>query len=134
MSNSLIRKELEGRLAAWANAQTPKIPIAFENTPFTKPAAGIFLEAFLIPAITLDRDTAGKGKRYLGMFQVNCWARSGRGMAEADSLAVSVINLFPLLPKQGNVSIDSTPYAENSIQDPAGWVITPVTIKYRYET
>lgn len=134
MSNSVIRKELEGKLAAWASAQNPKIPVAYENTPFTKPSSGVFLEAFLIPAITLDRDVTGAGKRYLGMFQINCWAREGRGMAEAEALSASVIALFPMLPKQGNVSIEGTPYAEPSILDSAGWVITPVTIKYRYDT
>ena len=134
MSNSVIRKALEGRLAAWANAQSPKVPVAFEEAPFTKPTSGKFLEAFLVPAITLDRDVSGNGKRYLGIFQVNCWALSGKGMAEVEALAASVISLFPLLPKQGNVSIESTPYAESAMDDSAGWTITPVTIKYRYET
>ena len=134
MSDSIIRAELESRLAAWANAQVPKIPIAYEAVAFTKPTTGVFLEAELHPAITIDRDVSGASRRYLGLFQVNCWTRSGKGMAEGEALANSIIGLFPMLPKQGNVSIESTPYTETSILDSAGWVITPVTIKYRYDT
>jgi hypothetical protein len=134
MSDSIIRAELESRLATWANAQTPKIPVAYEAVPFTKPTSGVFLEAELHPAITLDRSVGGYKQRYLGIFQVNCWAKSGRGMAEVETLAKNIISLFPMLPKQGNVSVEATPYTEHSILDSAGWVIIPVTIKYRYDT
>jgi hypothetical protein len=134
MSNSIIRAELETRLKAWADAQVPKVPIAFEGVSFTKPNDGVFLEAFLIPSITLDTAVDGSRQRLLGMFQVNCWARSGKGMRQVEALAQSIINLFPLLPKTGAVSIEKTPNAESHILDSAGWIIVPVTISYRFET
>lgn len=133
MSNSIIRAELETRLKAWADAQTPKVPIAFENVPFVKPLDGVYLEAFLVPNITLDVAVDGSRQRHLGIFQVNCWAKSGKGMRQVEKLAQDVIDLFPLLPKVGVVSVDRTPVAESRLMDSAGWVIVPVTIPYRYE-
>jgi hypothetical protein len=133
MSNSIIRAELETRLKAWADAQVPLIPVAFENVPFTKPSDGVFLEPLLIPLPTADREVTGTSKRFTGLFRVNCWARSGRGMGQVEKLAQNVISLFPLLPKRGSVSIESTPYSDNSVQDGTGWVVVPVTIKYRME-
>jgi len=134
MSNDVIRAELETRLFDWAQAQNPKVPIAFESAPFTKPETGVFLEAFLIPNVTIDADVAATRKRLVGIFQVNCWARSGKGMGEVDRLAASVIDAFPVVPKSGEVSIEQTPYADKSLSDNSGWVIVPVTIMYRYES
>lgn len=133
MSNNLIRAELETRLYTWANAQSPKIPIAFEGVAYTKPSDGVFLEAILIPNITNDVDVAATRQRLMGIFQVNCWAKSGKGMGEVERLANSIIDLYPILPKTGNVSIESTPYAGSPIHDTSGWVVIPVTIPYRYE-
>ena len=133
MSNSVIRAELDSKLKAWADAQIPKVPVAYEGFPFTKPTDGVFVESFLIPAITMDSDVSGDSKRYLGIYQINCWARSGRGMKQVETLAQNIINLFPMLPKTGSVSIESTPYAEKYVLDQSGWVILPVTIQYRYE-
>lgn len=133
MSNAVIRAELEARLKTWADAQTPKVPVAFQGAPFTKPADGTFLEAFLLPNDTLNKELSGSRKTYIGLFQVNCWARSGKGMGEVERLAQNVIGIYPMLPKSGAVSIEKTPHAEKSILD-SGWVIVPVTIQYRMET
>jgi hypothetical protein len=134
MSNKIIRAELETRLKTWADAQNPKVPIAFEGASFTKPSAGQFLEPILIPNITLNREVSGTRKTLIGLFQVNCWAKAGSGMGAAEQLAQSVIDLFPLLPKTGLVSIEKTPYASAPMPDSAGWLVIPVTIQYRMET
>lgn len=134
MSNSIIRAELETRLKNWADAQTPKVPIAFQNAPFTKPTDGTFLEAFLIPSSTMNLEVSGKRKTLIGIFQVNCWAQRGKGMRTVEQLAQNVVNLFPILPKTGAVSIESTPNAESPIWDDSGWVIVPVSVRYRYES
>lgn len=134
MSNTIIRAELETRLKAWADAQDPKIPVSFENAAFVKPTTGVYLECFLIPAATIDVDVGATRKRRLGLFQINCWAKSGTGMRQAETLAQNVIDLFPILPKTGAVSIEATPYADDSIPDPSGWLAVPVTIKYRHES
>lgn len=134
MSNKIIRAELESRLKVWADAQTPKIPVAFENVTFTKPTDGVYLQTFLLPTATLDVDVAATRKRRIGIFQVNCWARAGKGMGQVETLAQNIIDLFPILPKTGSVSIERTPYASDSMPDDSGWVIVPVTVEYRHES
>ena len=133
MSNSIIRAELEGKLKTWADAQVPRVPIAFEGVSFTKPTTGAFLEPLLIPNVTAD-NLAGSRKTSLGIFEVRCWYPSGKGMGGVEQLTNSIINLFPLLPKTGVVSIENTPYAEHPQIDEAGWLIVPVLVFYRYES
>lgn len=120
---------------AWANAQTPKVPIAFQGVAFTKPADGSpYLEPLLLPAATINKTVDGRRKTYIGLFQVNCWVQSGKGMGAVEALAQKVIDLFPMLPKTGSVSVEQTPSAENSLLDDSGWLIVPVAIRYRMET
>ena len=133
MSNSIIRSILETRLKSWADAQVPKILFAAEGASFTKPTSGGFVQPVLLPNGTLNNDLSGKRKTHVGIFEVRCWYPSGKGMREAEKLADNVINLFPLLPKIGSVSIENTPYAEQPELDISGWIIVPVMIMYRYE-
>lgn len=134
MSNSIIRAELTTRLRAWADAQVPKVPIAFENAAFTKPLTGSFLQPVLVPNITIDADLAGTHQRLVGIFEIACWSPSGKGIVTVESLSASVIALFPLLPTVGTVHIQSTPYAGQAQPEPSGWIVVPVTVMYRYET
>jgi hypothetical protein len=131
MSDALIRAELETRLMTWASAQG--IPVAWEQVDFEKPTTK-FLQPYLIPVDTLNPTTDGKRARSIGLFQVNCWAPVGKGMGEVEALAQAVIDLFPLLPKTGAVSIEQTPSTARPIADEPGWIIVPVTIKYRNES
>ena len=133
MSNSIIRAALETRLKAWADAQVPKIPFAAEGASFTKPSSGGFLQPTLLPNGTVNNDLSGTRKTYIGIFDVRCWYPSGRGMGEVEKMSNSIINLFPLIPKTGGVSIENTPYAEHPELDTSGWIIVPVMIMYRYE-
>lgn len=133
MSNAVIRAELETRLKTWADAQSPQVPIAFQNVSFTKPA-GPYLEAYLIPNATLNKELSGSRKTYIGLFQINCWAPKGTGMGQVEALAQSIVDdVFPFLGPDGAVSIEQTPSADPPLWD-AGWVIVPVTVKYRMET
>ena len=133
MGKVVIRAELEGRLKAWADAQTPKIPVSYEGVSFQKPTDGAYLECFLLPAGTIDVDVGATRKRHVGIFQINCWVKSGTGLRKAETLAQNIVDLFPILPKTGVVSIESTPHVDDSIPDPAGWIAVPVTVVYRYE-
>lgn len=133
MSNKIIRAELETRLKTWADAQNPRLPIAFQNAAFTKPN-GPYLEAYLLPNATLNKTVDGKRKTYMGIFQVNCWYPSGKGMGPVEQIAQDIVNLYPMLPKIGAVSIEKTPDAEGPEWDTSGWVIVPVVIHYRMET
>lgn len=133
MSNALIRQALETRLKAWADVQTPKPPVAYQNVSFTKPTTGYWLESFLIPSSAHERETSASKKTYLGMFQVNVWTPRGIGMQIAERTADSIVASFPVVPKIGVVSVESTK-VDASISDESGWVAVPVLINYRYET
>jgi hypothetical protein len=86
MSNAKIRAELETRLKTWADAQTPKIPIAFQNVAFTKPADGSpYMEPILMPNATINarltasaRRTSVCFKSIVGRSLVMAWARLKR--------------------------------------------------------
>lgn len=133
MSTIDIRTELETRLKTWADSKSPKVQIAFQNVAFTKPVGLPFLECILIPNTTVNNEISGTRKTHLGLFQVNCWAPKGAGMRQAESLAQSVSDLYPILPKTGSVSIEQTPSIGRGILDDSGWIIVPVLIKYRHE-
>jgi hypothetical protein len=133
MSNSTIRSTLETKLKVWADAQSPKIPVAFEGVSFNKPATGPYLEPLLIPNITSHNELSGQRTTRIGIFEVRCWWPSGKGMGGVEQLADKVATLFPMLPKVGSVSIENTPYAEHPQFDESGWIIVPVLVMYRYE-
>ncbi len=134
MSIPLIRSAFESRLKVWADSQTPVIPIAFQNVGFTKTSVP-FLEPVLIPNLLINRDVAASHERYVGLWQVNCWSPIGKGMGQAESLAENVKQLFPVIPKVGNLSIEKPPRIEKSMTDTSsgGWIIVPLLIHYRYE-
>lgn len=134
MSNSIVRAMFETRLKTWASTQVPKLPIAFEGVSFTKPTTGAYIEPILIPNVTTHNELSGQRKTHLGIFEVRCWYPSGKGMGGVEALANNIVNLFPILPKVGSVSVENTPYAEHPQFDDAGWIIVPVLIFYRYES
>lgn len=133
MSNQTVATFFESRLQTWAQAQVPPVPIAFENVGFVKPSNSAWLEPFLIPNTTMNKEVSGQRKTHLGLYQVNCWAPKGEGMGEVRALADAVIDLFPLLPK-GAVSVEETPTASRPLPDGDNYVVVPVLIKYRYES
>lgn len=135
MSNQIVAAFFEGRLKTWADAQVPPVPVAYENVAFTKPDDGTpWLESFLIPNLTMNNEVTGRRKTHLGLFQVNVWVPKGEGMGRGRALSNSIINLFPLLPKVGAVSVEETPSATRPLDGDSNWVIVPVLIKYRYES
>ena len=131
--SDVIRSELETRLAAFAAAQSPPLPVAWEGIPFTKPTTGGYLEPFLISASTVNPDVAAKRSREVGVFQVNIYFPDGTGSAPCSNVAIALISAFPVVPKTGLVSIEQTPNAARALLDTSGWRVVPVSIKYRYE-
>ena len=129
-----IRQELEIRLATFAASQSPKIEIAYEGVPFTKPTNKPFLECFLISAGISTVTVDAIRNRERGTFQVNVWYPSGSGARAVEMIGQGLLNAFPVVPKVGTVSIEQPANTGRLIVDLAGWIVLPVTIIYRQET
>lgn len=127
------RSEIETRVLNWADAQTPRIPVAIEGVKFTKPVNGPYIEVTLLGANSVSRGVDAEGTTTYGMFQLNCYAVANRGMGEVEALCRSMVALFPVLPKTGNVSIDS-PLSWGGSDVIDGFVFVPVRGSYRTET
>lgn len=134
MSDAIIRAAIESRLTAWAKAQSPAIPIAYENMGY-KPVTGQrYLRGTLLPAGTLNPSLGGEHSRYHGFYQVDVFipANGGTGPSGALTKAVEVLFKRPTVIPSGdlNVRINRTPSVGPGMQDDAGFYMVPVTIWY----
>jgi hypothetical protein len=133
MSDALVRAAFETRLAAWAAAQSPAIPIAYENATFTPPT-GRYVRCFLIPAPAASETLNGEHRRRMGVFQVSLCMPIGSGPGAAASLAASLDTAFPLSAPmtQGGIKVFllSPMSIAPAIQDGDRYVI-PVSCTYR---
>lgn len=130
-----IRSEIETRLAAWANAQSPKIPVAYENVSFATPVTGSYLEVYMLDGSSRNRGVDAVGVRHTGMFQINCYVPLGggtTGMAAVEALADAVVALYPVLPKTGTVSVEG-PLNASRAMPVDGFMCIPVRGRYRVE-
>lgn len=133
MTQRTLRKEIEDKVAAWAANQN--IQIAYENVPFTKPNKNdedAFIEFYIIPTVTVNPTVDTKRTTLIGLLQFNIYTKSGKGTKKSEDLAQALINLFPVYPKTGTVSIESVGYTMNPLYD-AQWRVLPVRFKYRQE-
>ncbi len=94
MSQKLIRAAFESRLAAWAAAQVPALPIAYERAQFTPPA-GTYLRAFILESPTLSSTLDRKHREYGGIFQVSIVAAPTGGMGPIQTIADAICALYP---------------------------------------
>lgn len=129
MTQGTLRKEIEDKVAAWAT--TKNIPIAYENITFTKPTT-TWIELYIIPATTVNPTVNAKRATLYGMIQFNIYTKSGEGSKKSEDLAQELIDLFPVVPKTGTVSIEQTGSIMNPLYD-SQWRVLPVRIRYRQE-
>lgn len=129
MTQRTLRKEIEDKVAAWA--ATKSIPIAYENVTFTKPTT-TFIELYIIPATTVNPTVNAKRATLYGMIQFNIYCKSGEYTKKSEDLAQELIDLFPVVPKVGTVSIEQTGSIMNPLYD-SQWRVLPVRIRYRQE-
>ena len=94
MSNAAIRAGLENVLAAWAQAQAPPIPVAWQNQAFTPPPAR-YIRAFLLPGKTASYDMDGEQRVFVGVWQVSLCMPLGSGSADAQTLEAAICALYP---------------------------------------
>lgn len=132
MSHKLIRAAYEGRLKTWADARSPALSVARENSPFTEPA-GLYLRAFLLPADTDAPDLAGELRVYRGLFQINVVAPLNKGAGEAMGVADELAALFVVNARLTNtITVQQvTPCRiAPALQDATRYVL-PVSFAYR---
>lgn len=134
MSNATIRAAIEGRLKTWAAAQTPPIPIAFENVSYAPETGKRYLRGLLMPADTQNPSQGGKHKHYHGIYQVSVYVPTGGGPGDTEAITGPIEALFACpttIVKNGlNVNINQTPAISRGLPDGAGFHMTPITIKY----
>lgn len=126
-----IRTEIETRLATFAAAQAPPIPVAYENQKFIKPATGSYLEIFFLDTTDRNRNLSAEIRTF-GKFQISCYGQIGTGMKDLEELVQQVKNLYPVLPKTGTVSIEQ-PLSSSQSLVVDNFVCVPVTGSYRVE-
>lgn len=96
MTQALVRKAFEARLATWAATRVPSLLVAWPNVAFTPPAADVtYLQAFLLPARTTSDTLGGEHRHFRGVFQVSVVGPIGVGPGEAEGIAAELDALFP---------------------------------------
>lgn len=128
-----IRTEIESKLAVWAGAQVPPVPVSYENVPFEKPTAAPYLQIFFLASATVNRDLAAVGERETGIFQINICVPQNTGSKKTADMAAALGALFPVLPKTGTVSIERPANVSSGFNRTDGYFVTPVSFSYRQE-
>lgn len=128
-----VRSELTARVVALA--ATLNVPVVYENFSFTKPDSHQpFFEMTINPFNVIDATVDGTRQRETGFMQINIYCPAGAGTKQGEDFAEAIKAAFPLLPKQGEVSIESTPSIKPSMIDGTGYRITPMYVYYRRES
>jgi hypothetical protein len=136
MSDALVRAAFETRVATWAAAQSPAIPVEYENVTFTPPT-GRYVRCHLLPAPTQNDMLNGEHRRRMGVFQVSLCMPIGTGPGAAAALTASLDAAFPLSAPmaQGGVKVFLlSPMSPGpALQGPDRFIV-PVSCTYRADT
>lgn len=129
-----IRQEVETAVAAYAAAQNPPIPVAYEGVPFNKPTNAPYLEIVFLNNNITNATVDATRQRVYGSFQINCYCPDGKGMKRLDTLANDIVALFPVY--------DKARYTTFSVEQPANvsppmtdvaFRVAAVRVQYRQE-
>ena len=93
MNNGAIQKALAKKLEAVAALLG--VPVAWENTKFTPPQSGIYLEEDFLPAENEDIFVQGTKAVRRGIYQVTVVYPLDKGTQAARSLADNIAEAFP---------------------------------------
>lgn len=91
-----IRAILESRLAAWAAARAPALPVLWENVRTDAEPQGEHLRAYVIPATPQNPYLGSDVVLHRGLFQVSVFCLAGTGSNRAETLAGEIAALFPV--------------------------------------
>lgn len=137
MSNKLVRRAIETRLAAWATARSTPIKVAYENVTFVPVAGQPYLRVFLMPAQTDSNDLAGAHRVYRGVYQMSVIATVGTGPGVAEGIVDELAALFPLnlrMTVPGLTAQIASPITASAGAPDAPDFIVPVSFQYRADT
>jgi len=111
MSQSLIRAAFEQKLATWAAAQSPAIPVVYQGVKTPIPT-GRYAACYLLPLPTASEFLERADRQYSGVFQVNLFistsTTAAAGMAEGEALAASLDTAFGMRLTNGSLVINLT--------------------------
>jgi hypothetical protein len=137
VSQTLIRRAYEGRLATWAAARSPALPVSYENVPYTPTTGAKYLRAYVLPAATDAPDLAGALRTYRGVFQVSVCCPINTGPGAAAGIADELAALFVVNARltSGAITVQQiTPCSiAPALQDDTHYIV-PVSFQYRCDT
>ena len=130
MSDALIAQAFETTLKTWADAQTPAIPVAWENVAFNPPA-GRYVHGHLIPGQAKHLYFDGTGRTRIGFFQVDFHMPVGTGAGAVRALVDSLDAAFAISITAGGLRVWlMAPFsAAPAIPKPDRFVV-PVSAQY----
>lgn len=132
--NSDIREAFETRIAAFAAAQVPPLPVAWENTTYTPSPSTAYLRCAMLPATTQNPSMGAPHVRLVGLYQVNVYGIQDQGPAGAEAIADAIIALFPrggMVQNGVTINIDTTGWRSQGLNDDNGFYFVPVRVRYR---
>lgn len=133
--NADIREAFETRIAAFAAAQTPALPVAWENSGYTPSPSTAYLQCAMLPAPTQNPWMGVQSARLVGIYQINVYGIQNDGPGPAEAIADALIALFPRgtgMTQNGvTINIDYTPTRAKGLNDQNGFFFIPVRIRYR---
>lgn len=134
MSVKAIRAALESAVATWAAAQTPAVPVQYQNVAYTPAIGTRYLRTFTIPAETENPSLGDAHRRYTGILQANLYMPDGNGSGTGETLADSLLTYFArgesFTISGVTVRILQSPSVNPALND-NGWYIVPVAIRYQ---
>ena len=134
MSQETIRKAFETRLKAWADAQTPAIPVAWPNVAFNPPA-GRYIRAFTLPSKTQFLSLDGLCKEWRGILQANFCMPLGTGAGTVQGLITSLGAAFSQSFTQDGLRIFLlSPFSAAPAFPDGDRYVVPVSATYRCDT
>jgi hypothetical protein len=134
MSQDIIRATFETTIKAWADAQVPAIPVAWQNVAFNPPA-GRHARVDVLPAPTKKLTVDGVGRTWEGTAQVVFYMPQGTGAGAVEALAASLDAAFPDSILHGGVRVFLLePFSQRAPLPHQDRFVVPVCASYRADT
>lgn len=128
---------MEGRVNTWALAQSPAVPVAWENASYTPTNGTRYIRVRLMPSATENPTMASDHRRLIGIMQIDVVFPTGKGISAGETLAEAISSLFPrglsLIQAGKKIHIDRSP-SFGPVQIDGGWAFIPISIPYRLDT